>query len=67
MDTRRSGQRLRDAVDEHGPGRQQRATAGLHPDAGLTTPNTAEAETDRCLVEAAEGVDEAELAGASRR
>ncbi len=26
---------------------------GIHPDAGLTTPNTAEAETNRCLVEAA--------------
>ena len=29
---------------------------GIHPDAGLTTPNTAEAETDRCLVEAAQRV-----------
>ncbi len=29
---------------------------GVHPDAGLTTPNTAEAETDRCLVEAAQRV-----------
>lgn len=29
---------------------------GAHPDAGLTTPNTAEAETDRCLVEAAQKV-----------
>jgi DeoR/GlpR family transcriptional regulator of sugar metabolism len=29
---------------------------GVHPDAGLTTPNTAEAETDRCLVEAAQSV-----------
>ncbi len=26
---------------------------GIHPNAGLTTPNTAEAETNRCLVEAA--------------
>ncbi|HKH11348.1 MAG TPA: DeoR/GlpR family DNA-binding transcription regulator [Rubrobacter sp.] len=29
---------------------------GVNPDAGLTTPNTAEAETDRCLVEAAQRV-----------
>ena len=29
---------------------------GIHPDAGLTTPNTAEAETDRCLVGAAQRV-----------
>jgi len=29
---------------------------GIHPVAGLTTPNTAEAETDRCLVEAAQRV-----------
>ncbi len=29
---------------------------GIHPDAGLTTPNVAEAETDRCLVEAAQKV-----------
>lgn len=29
---------------------------GVHPDAGLTTPNTAEAETDRCLAEAAQRV-----------
>ncbi len=29
---------------------------GVHPDAGLTTPNIAEAETDRCLVEAAQKV-----------
>ena len=29
---------------------------GVHPVAGLTTPNTAEAETDRCLVEAAQRV-----------
>ena len=29
---------------------------GVHPDAGLTTPNTAEAETNRCLVEAAQRV-----------
>lgn len=29
---------------------------GVHPDAGLTTPNTAEAETDLCLVEAAQKV-----------
>ncbi len=29
---------------------------GVHPDAGLTTPNTAEAETNRCLVEAARRV-----------
>jgi DeoR/GlpR family transcriptional regulator of sugar metabolism len=29
---------------------------GIHPDAGLTTPNVAEAETDRCLVESAQKV-----------
>ena len=29
---------------------------GVHPDAGLTTPNIAEAETDRCLVDAAQRV-----------
>lgn len=29
---------------------------GIHPDAGLTTPNIAEAETNRCLVEAAQKV-----------
>jgi len=29
---------------------------GIHPDAGLTTPNVAEAETDGCLVEAAQRV-----------
>jgi len=29
---------------------------GIHPEAGLTTPNIAEAETDRCLVEAAQKV-----------
>ena len=29
---------------------------GVHPDAGLTTPNIAEAETDRCLVDAAQKV-----------
>ena len=29
---------------------------GIHPDAGLTTPNIAEAETDRCLVDAAQKV-----------
>jgi DeoR/GlpR family transcriptional regulator of sugar metabolism len=29
---------------------------GIHPDAGLTTPNIAEAETDRCLVDAAQRV-----------
>ena len=29
---------------------------GVHPDAGLTTPNTAEAETDRVLVDAAQRV-----------
>lgn len=29
---------------------------GIHPDAGLTTPNVAEAETHRCLVEAAQKV-----------
>jgi DeoR/GlpR family transcriptional regulator of sugar metabolism len=29
---------------------------GIHPKAGLTTPNIAEAETDRCLVEAAQRV-----------
>lgn len=29
---------------------------GLHPDAGLTTPNVAEAETNRCLVEAAQRI-----------
>ena len=29
---------------------------GVHPDAGLTTPNTAEAETDRCLIEGARKV-----------
>jgi DeoR/GlpR family transcriptional regulator of sugar metabolism len=29
---------------------------GIHPDAGLTTPNVAEAETDRCLVEASQKV-----------
>lgn len=29
---------------------------GIHPKAGLTTPNVAEAETDRCLIEAARKV-----------
>ena len=29
---------------------------GIHPDAGLTTPNVAEAETNRCLVDAAQKV-----------
>jgi DeoR/GlpR family transcriptional regulator of sugar metabolism len=29
---------------------------GVHPEAGLTTPNVAEAETDRCLIEAAQRV-----------
>lgn len=29
---------------------------GIHPDAGLTTPNVAEAETNRCLVDAAQRV-----------
>lgn len=29
---------------------------GVHPDAGLTTPNIAEAETDRCLVDTAQKV-----------
>jgi DeoR/GlpR family transcriptional regulator of sugar metabolism len=29
---------------------------GLHPEAGLTTPNIAEASTNRCLVEAAQRV-----------
>lgn len=29
---------------------------GIHPDAGLTTPNAAEAETDACLVNAAQQV-----------
>ena len=29
---------------------------GIHPDAGLTTPNVAEAETSRCLVDAAQKV-----------
>jgi DeoR/GlpR family transcriptional regulator of sugar metabolism len=29
---------------------------GIHPDAGLTTPNVAEAETDGCLVEAAQRI-----------
>ncbi|CAN5710262.1 hypothetical protein BH24ACT21_BH24ACT21_09060 [soil metagenome] len=29
---------------------------GIHPDAGLTTPNVAEAETNRCLVEAAQKI-----------
>jgi DeoR/GlpR family transcriptional regulator of sugar metabolism len=29
---------------------------GVHPDAGLTTPNTAEAETDGCLIDAAQRV-----------
>jgi len=29
---------------------------GVHPDAGLTTPNTAEAETNRCLVKVAQRV-----------
>jgi DeoR/GlpR family transcriptional regulator of sugar metabolism len=29
---------------------------GIHPDAGLTTPNIAEAETNRCLIEAARRV-----------
>lgn len=29
---------------------------GLHPEAGLTTPNIAEAETNRCLIEAAQKV-----------
>lgn len=29
---------------------------GIHPDAGLTTPNIAEAEVDRCLVDAAQKV-----------
>lgn len=29
---------------------------GVHPQAGLTTPNVAEAETDRCLIEAARKV-----------
>ncbi len=29
---------------------------GIHPDAGLTTPNVAEAETNRCLVEASQKV-----------
>ncbi len=31
-------------------------THGIHPKAGLTTPNVAEAETDRCLIEAARKV-----------
>lgn len=29
---------------------------GIHPDAGLTTPNVSEAETNRCLVEASQRV-----------
>ncbi len=29
---------------------------GVHPDAGLTTPNTAEAETNGCLIDAARKV-----------
>lgn len=29
---------------------------GIHPDAGLTTPNVAEAETNRCLVDAAQKI-----------
>ena len=29
---------------------------GIHPDAGLTTPNIAEAEIDRCLVDAAQKI-----------
>ena len=29
---------------------------GIHPDAGITTPNVAEAETNRCLIDAAQKV-----------